>query len=297
MAPDVPRFTMAVRTACTDVRGIGFASWTAAPPQSTLPHVQQSLATSEPSAATARSATKPEAAPGTTLLSIRGPGGSNPTDVIAVASLPRETSPALVSILVNARAGFSPPPSPSTCHTPHATCLAPPRPALYAFLHTSAELDATWRMLVMLGITPAPWPARHDETRRTSWRREASREELSWMRQPTSLAAFKMGWFDGNTDESQAYEEYQNAPDKHRAKFSHELIGGAAAFEAAKAYEDHVRKNGKPASHAEAKEILAGLAGAFIDREFETRGLNTIDRERAKHDAHKRLNEQVQQDY
>ncbi|PBP16096.1 hypothetical protein BUE80_DR013213 [Diplocarpon rosae] len=106
-----------------------------------------------------------------------------------------------------------------------------------------------------------------------------------------------MGWFDGNTDESQAYEKYQNAPDEHKAKFSHELIGGAAAFEAAKAYEDHIRKNGKPTSHAEAKEILAGLAGAFIDREFETRGLDTIDRERAKHDAHKRLNEQVQQDY
>jgi hypothetical protein len=58
-----------------------------------------------------------------------------------------------------------------------------------------------------------------------------------------------MGWFDGDSNESQAYNEvrltcpsiklralltffqYQNTPDEHKAKISHELIGGAAAFE------------------------------------------------------------------
>ncbi|PVH76726.1 hypothetical protein DL98DRAFT_517711 [Cadophora sp. DSE1049] len=106
-----------------------------------------------------------------------------------------------------------------------------------------------------------------------------------------------MGWFGGDSNEAQAFDQYQNTPDEHKAKISHELIGGAAAYEAAKAYEQHCAQNGKPASHAEAKEILAGLAGAFIDREFETRGLNFVDRERAKHDAHKRLNEQVASEY
>ncbi|CZT07069.1 related to CipC-like antibiotic response protein [Rhynchosporium agropyri] len=106
-----------------------------------------------------------------------------------------------------------------------------------------------------------------------------------------------MGWFGGNSNEAQAFDEYRNTPDEHKSKISHELIGGAAAYEAAKAYEEHCAQNGKPASHAEAKEILAGFAGAFIDREFETKGLNFIDRERAKHDAHKRLNEQVAGDY
>ena len=43
--------------------------------------------------------------------------------------------------------------------------------------------------------------------------------------------------------------------------------------------------------------VRAGLAGAFIDREVETRGLDFIDRERAKHDAHKRLEEQIANDY
>ena len=78
--------------------------------------------------------------------------------------------------------------------------------------------------------------------------------------------------------------------------------------QAAKAYEEHCERNGKPSDHAKAKEILyvrkapchpspthkiilcvharlnsAGFAGAFIDREVETRGLDFIDREKAKH--------------
>ena len=44
-----------------------------------------------------------------------------------------------------------------------------------------------------------------------------------------------------------------------------------------KAYENHVAKNGQPDSHARAKEIAAGLAGAFVDREVETRGVSKID--------------------
>ena len=50
-----------------------------------------------------------------------------------------------------------------------------------------------------------------------------------------------------------------NAP--HKAELSHELIAAAASYEAAKAYEKHVAANGKPDSHAQAKEILY----AFFD--------------------------------
>jgi hypothetical protein len=52
---------------------------------------------------------------------------------------------------------------------------------------------------------------------------------------------------------------------------------------------------GQPASHDEAKEIFAGFAGAFIDREAETRGLDFIDRERAKRDAFDQGADQLQQ--
>ncbi|KLO14981.1 hypothetical protein SCHPADRAFT_825489 [Schizopora paradoxa] len=112
-----------------------------------------------------------------------------------------------------------------------------------------------------------------------------------------------MGWFDHGSDEHGAFNQVRPHPprrsisDLHKAKLSHEVIGGAAAYEAMKAYEDHVAKNGKPDNHAKAKEVLAGLAGAFIDREFESKGLDFIDKEKAKHDAKKRLEEASAQDY
>jgi hypothetical protein len=52
---------------------------------------------------------------------------------------------------------------------------------------------------------------------------------------------------------------------------------------------------GQPGSHDEAKELFAGFAGAFVDREAETRGLDFIDRERAKRDAVDQSADQLQQ--
>lgn len=42
---------------------------------------------------------------------------------------------------------------------------------------------------------------------------------------------------------------------------------------------------GKPVSHAFAKELLAGFAGAEVDKLAETRGEDFVDRERAKRQA------------
>jgi Protein of unknown function (DUF3759) len=39
-----------------------------------------------------------------------------------------------------------------------------------------------------------------------------------------------------------------------------------ASFEAIKAWEDHQRREGKTVSHGFAKELLAGFAGAEIDK-------------------------------
>ncbi|KAH9980156.1 hypothetical protein BGW80DRAFT_483442 [Lactifluus volemus] len=90
-----------------------------------------------------------------------------------------------------------------------------------------------------------------------------------------------MPWFGEDHEHAQSYEQVNNAP--HKAKLSHELIASAAAFEAAKAYEDHVARNGKPDSHAKAKEIFAGLAGFAVDRLVETKGLDFVDAQKAKH--------------
>ncbi|KAG6332465.1 hypothetical protein ID866_6621 [Astraeus odoratus] len=93
-----------------------------------------------------------------------------------------------------------------------------------------------------------------------------------------------MGHHHHNEEHYQAYQTVQNVqPHEHEAKLSHELIASAAAYEAAKAYEDHKARNGEPDDHAKAKEILAAGAGFFIDRLVETKGLDFIDKQKAKH--------------
>ncbi|KAL8684710.1 MAG: hypothetical protein Q9224_006174 [Gallowayella concinna] len=83
-----------------------------------------------------------------------------------------------------------------------------------------------------------------------------------------------------------AHEQvYGSGGYENEAKFSHELIGGAAAFEGMKLFEDHQRKEGKPVSHAFAKELLAGFAGAEVDKLAETKGMDEYECERAKHRA------------
>ncbi|KAL3429631.1 hypothetical protein BDV09DRAFT_180065 [Aspergillus tetrazonus] len=109
-----------------------------------------------------------------------------------------------------------------------------------------------------------------------------------------------MGWFDDDSHQARCYGEFQDLDHtnpEHRAKFSHELIAGAASFEAMKAYENHCEREGKPQSHETAKELLAGFAGAFIDREIETRGLDFVDREEAKRHARRQVEEASRQDY
>ncbi|KAE8376781.1 hypothetical protein BDV26DRAFT_264979 [Aspergillus bertholletiae] len=94
-----------------------------------------------------------------------------------------------------------------------------------------------------------------------------------------------MGLLDFFNDQghNDAYNEVNGAP--HQAHLSHELIAAAASYEAAKSYEQHVARNGKPPSHEHAKEFLAAASGAFVDRLVETKGLDYIDAEKVKHQA------------
>ncbi|KAK4191671.1 hypothetical protein QBC35DRAFT_555658 [Podospora australis] len=81
-----------------------------------------------------------------------------------------------------------------------------------------------------------------------------------------------------------------NIPQEHRSKISHELVGGAAAFEAMHLFEKEQRRSGKRVDHAFAKEALAALAGAEADKLFEKRrksGLldDSADRDEARRHA------------
>ncbi|KAH8915747.1 hypothetical protein BT69DRAFT_1251206 [Atractiella rhizophila] len=105
-----------------------------------------------------------------------------------------------------------------------------------------------------------------------------------------------MGFFSTDSDVAKASDEVYGT-EGHKAHWSHELIGGAAAFAAAKAYEEKQARDGKPANHALAKELIAGIAGAEVDKLFETKGLDFIDREKAKHHAKKEAEAAIADDY
>ncbi|CDS04119.1 hypothetical protein LRAMOSA07074 [Lichtheimia ramosa] len=87
------------------------------------------------------------------------------------------------------------------------------------------------------------------------------------------------------------HAEVENTEPGHEAKLSHELIAAAASYEAAKAYNKHCEENGEVPDHAKAKELMAAAAGAFIDRMFETKGLDYLDKLKAKKDAEDSINE------
>ncbi|KAK7678146.1 hypothetical protein QCA50_018819 [Cerrena zonata] len=88
------------------------------------------------------------------------------------------------------------------------------------------------------------------------------------------------GFGDHEESHTQVYGQ-----EEHEGHLSHEVIAGAASFAAARSYEKKQREEGKPVSHAFAKEALAGIAGAEVDKLVETKGLDYIDREKAKHQA------------
>lgn len=78
---------------------------------------------------------------------------------------------------------------------------------------------------------------------------------------------------------------------------SHELLGSAAAFEGMRLWEQNQRKDGKPVEHGLAKEMLAAAAGFEVDKLVETKGLDYVDREKAKSHAKKQAEELYDQQY
>lgn len=92
-----------------------------------------------------------------------------------------------------------------------------------------------------------------------------------------------MDFFGGHHNEM-AYQQLNDGQPKHQANWTHELLGGAAAFAAMKAYEDRRAAEGYH-DHAFAREMLAAIAGAEVDKLVETKGMNWVDARRAKEHA------------
>lgn len=64
-----------------------------------------------------------------------------------------------------------------------------------------------------------------------------------------------------------------------------------------KKWEDEQRQNGQEVSHSFAKEAIAGIAGAEIDKLVETKGLDYIDSERAKREASEQIDRHYDNNY
>lgn len=73
--------------------------------------------------------------------------------------------------------------------------------------------------------------------------------------------------------------------DERKGSLTHEVIAGAASYEAMKLFEKHREKNSNPPSHDKAKEIVAGFAGAETEKLIEKHGLPHLDRDKASADA------------
>ncbi|KAF3920235.1 hypothetical protein AA313_de0207365 [Arthrobotrys entomopaga] len=69
---------------------------------------------------------------------------------------------------------------------------------------------------------------------------------------------------------------------EHQGKRSHEILAGAAAFAALRAFEARQREQGKPVSHALAKELLAAFAAAEVEKLIETKGRDKWDEYRSR---------------
>ncbi|KAG9044402.1 hypothetical protein FS837_008228 [Tulasnella sp. UAMH 9824] len=131
---------------------------------------------------------------------------------------------------------------------------------------------------------------------------QAHRSENDWTPDKTPALWGKQGKVDAafKSEEDRveletAHQEVVNAP--HEAKVSHQLLAGAAAFEATRLWEHHKEKNGEQPNHPHAKALIAGFAGAFIDRIVETKGLDYIDKQKAKKQAQESAERQVDSNY
>ncbi|EPE04878.1 cipc-like antibiotic response protein [Ophiostoma piceae UAMH 11346] len=105
-----------------------------------------------------------------------------------------------------------------------------------------------------------------------------------------------MGFF-GFDESKDARDQVYNNDGHNESSLSHELLGAGASFAAMHEWEKKQRESGQTVNHAFAKEALAAFAGAEVDKLVETKGLDFIDREKAKHHAKQNAEQLYDQQY
>lgn len=104
-----------------------------------------------------------------------------------------------------------------------------------------------------------------------------------------------MGFFERRLA-NDAYDRIYGGGMPHR-EVTHELLAGAAGFEAMRLYEIYREREGIPVNHALAKEIVAGFAAAEIDKHFDSGRYRHLSRHEAKRLARAQAEYLWQQQY
>ena len=104
-----------------------------------------------------------------------------------------------------------------------------------------------------------------------------------------------MGFFKRH-EAREAYDQIYGGGRPHH-EISHELLAGAAGFEAMRLYEHHREREGIVEHHALGKEMLAGFAAAEIDKHFQDDRYRHLSRHEAKRLAREQADYLWQQQY
>ncbi len=104
-----------------------------------------------------------------------------------------------------------------------------------------------------------------------------------------------MGLFD-RLGAQGAYDQVYGGGMRH-GDVTHELLAGAAGFEAMRMYEHHREREGIREHHSLGKELLAGFATAEVDKHFEEGRFGHLDRHQARRQAQQQADYLWQQQY
>ena len=104
-----------------------------------------------------------------------------------------------------------------------------------------------------------------------------------------------MGFF-ARHEAREAYDLVYGGGRPHH-EVSHELLAGAAGFEAMRLYEHHREREGIVEHHELGKEMLAGFAAAEIDKHFQDDRYRHLDRHEARRLAREQADYLWQQQY
>jgi hypothetical protein len=106
-------------------------------------------------------------------------------------------------------------------------------------------------------------------------------------------------WRMGLFDFLRARDAYENVYDDQRPRheITHELLAGAAGFEAMRMYEHHREREGIPEHHELAKELLMGFAAAEVDKHFERGNYGHLNRHEARRQAEQQAYHLWEQQY